>query len=250
MPEIYIASTSPEDDAAFIALEDISRLLTQEDDGCIIGGHMISLLGARYPSPGLVDRHTGDADAGIPVELAQSGGLHDRLVAAGYEPNAGNRYLMLGDGPQPTIDLIAPGWLPEFGSEVFGERAFDTMPGLPLALTFPLTLDVVATMRDGSERAFPTRVPTVEAAIVLKAITWGLRLKHSDAVDLHNLFCIVRAGHDLGAWRLDESPLSGSRRDAARHLHSLADGWETRPPQVQFDWRLLVASVRAYVTRP
>ena len=152
--------------------------------------------------------------------------------------------------PKPTIDILAPSWSSTFDSSEFGGRAFDAMPGLPLALASPLTLDVVAAMRNGSEERFPTRLPTVEAAVVLKANAWGSRMSQRDAVDLHNLFCIVGANHEIGPWRLDEPDLIGARLDAARHLHTLADVWESRPPQVMFDSRLLVARARRYITRP
>lgn len=249
MTEVFLVAASTEEDAALVALRDISQILVDQDEGCIIGGHMTSILTARYPSQGFVDRRTGDADAGIPLQLAQSGSVHEALLHLGYEAQSGNRYLLPGSGPRPTIDVLVPSWSSTFESSEHGGRAFDAMPGLPLALTSPLVLDVLATMQDRSEQRFATRVPTVESAVVLKANAWASRMSQRDGVDLHNLMCIVRAGHEIGSWRLDEPGLTGARMDAARHLHSLADAWETRPPNVMFDSRLLVANVRRYVTR-
>jgi hypothetical protein len=250
MPEAHIVANGAEDDAAIRALSDISRLLSDEDEWCIVGGHMTSLLSARFLSAGQVERRTGDADAGIPVELARSGAAHARLVEAGYVDQSGNRYTLPGPPPQPTIDLLVPAWEHRFVPEEIGGRAFDAMPGLPMALASNTELDVVATRLDRTEHTFRTRVPSVEAAIVLKANAWGLRMQSRDGVDLHNLFCILRAGHDIGSWRLGDETLSGARRDAAVHLHALADSWEARAPRLPFDPRLLVSSIRRSVTRP
>lgn len=250
MAEAYIVASGAEDVAAIHALQDLSRLLSDEKEWCIVGGHMASLLSARFPSPGHVNRRTGDADAGIPVELARSGAVHERLIRAGYVDQSGNRYAVPGPPPQPTIDLLVPAWEHRFLPEEIGGRAFDAMPGLPIALASTTELEVVATMPDRTERRFRTRVPSVEAAIVLKANAWGLRMQNRDGVDLHNLFCIVRANHDIGPWRLGEETLAGARRDAAVHLHALADTWEATRPRLPFDPRLLVSSIRRSVTRP
>lgn len=250
MPEVHIVSAAPEDDAAAIALEDISHALAGEDDWCIVGGHMTSLLMSRFPSAGFVERRTGDADAGIPVQVARDGTVHDRLVAAGYDAQSGNRYVKPGPPPQPTIDLLVPAYDHVFRPESHGGRTFDAMPGLPLALASSVPFGVVSMNQDGSERKFETRVPSVEGAVVLKATAWGLRMQRRDGVDLHNLFSIVRAAHAIGTWKLGEPELRGARLDAARHLHALADMWEVRPPEVRFDPRLLVASIRQAVTHP
>lgn len=250
MAEAFVTATGPEDDAAIRALKDISDLLADENGWCIVGGHMTSLLTARFPSPGFAARRTGDADAGIPVELARSGVVHERLLRAGYESESGNRYVKPGFPPQPTIDLLVPAWEHRFAFEELGGRAFDAVPGLPLALATSGELQVGATMLRGNEHTFTTRIPSVEAAVVLKANTWGLRMQQRDAVDLHNLFCIVRAEHDIGTWKLREKRLTGTRRDAAVHLHALADMWEARPPRTRFDPRLLVTSIRRLVARP
>lgn len=73
-----------------------------------------------------------------------------------------------------------------------------------------------------------------------------------DAVDLSNLFAVLDAhGADaLGGWRLKEAELKASRRDAALHLHRLADAWEAKPPKARVDARALVSRIRTHVTRP
>ena len=126
------------------------------------------------------------------------------------------------------------------------------MPGLGVALARPLELEVSATLSNDVELRFRTRVPSVEGAIILKAYAWQNRRARKDEIDLHSLFRIVEAypAKDIGGWLPDETPPTGTRRDAARILHPLADTWEARPPNVPFDYRQLVASIRSRVARP
>jgi hypothetical protein len=93
MVEAFLVAVSAADDAAFLALRDLSETLGDEEDTGIIGGHMVSLLTAGFPSPGLVARRTNDADGGIPKALARSGEIHERLLARGYRPTNSNRYV-------------------------------------------------------------------------------------------------------------------------------------------------------------
>ncbi|MEV7692287.1 hypothetical protein AB0N73_03040 [Microbacterium sp. NPDC089189] len=97
-------------------------------------------------------------------------------------------------------------------------------------------------------------IPGIEAAVVLKAIAWrDRRLRtEKDGVDLSNLFAVLaqHGADDLGGWRLTETELTASRRDAALHLHQLADTWEVRPPKARVDARALVSRIRSFVTRP
>jgi hypothetical protein len=67
-------------------------------------------------------------------------------------------------------------------------------------------------------------VPTVELALVIKALAYGSRLQARDVEDIYRLLEIVAAhpADAIGGWRLSETPLRASRRDAAAHLHELA----------------------------
>ncbi len=251
MVSAHLVSVSAADDAAFVALRDLSAVLQNEEETGIVGGHMVSLLTAALPSPGFVPRRTNDADGGIPKALASSGAVHDRLLALGYEPLGGNRYVRTGGGEQ-ALDILVPNLEVRLGTETLGGRRFDSMPGLGMALAARLPIDVFATLSSGEELQFSTHVPSVEGAVILKAYAWAGRHAPKDAVDLHNLFRIVES-HDaaaIGGWRLDGSPPVGARAHTSRTLHNLARSWEARPPKVPFDYRQLVRSIRTRVAPP
>ncbi|HEY0248924.1 MAG TPA: hypothetical protein VGC45_11755 [Gryllotalpicola sp.] len=223
-----MVSTSPEDDAAYIALADLVEVLREHPGARVIGGHMVSLIAAAFPSEGLVERRTGDADAGIPIELAASGELHFALSGIGYEAENSNRYVKTGfDDPKPTIDLLIPTFTGKFGSQRRGDRVFNTMPGLAVALGPGIDITVYATLRDGRELVVPASVPGIEGAIIMKAYAWRDRRTQTnkDVIDLSNLLHVLEQhGPDvLGGWRLGTPGQSGSRGDTAKLLRQLAD---------------------------
>lgn len=254
MPDTYLVSRTAADDAAFLALADLSQVLDGEQESGIIGGQMVSMLCARFPSPGSVMRRTGDADGGIPRALARTNTAHDRLTALGYTPAHSNRYERAGAGDTIlTVDLLVPNLDTRLREETLGGRRFDSMPGLGIALAHPLSLDVSVTLSDDDEMLFTAKVPSVEGAIMLKAYAWKNRHAMKDAIDLHSLFRIVEAHafEDIGGWQLDEAPARGARRDVGQILHTFADGWEAQPPQkISFDYRQVIASIRTRVERP
>lgn len=249
-----LIAASAEDDAAYIALDDLVGILTKYKGTAVIGGHMVSLLTTAFPAPGLIDRRTGDADAGIPVELATSGALHQDLLDAGYEAQSGNRYVKTGFAdPQPTIDLLIPSLNGQFGDEVRGERGFNTMPGLTVALARPLSITANATLQDGTTLTIPTKVPTVEWAVIMKSYAYASRSVETqkDLIDLSNLFHVLEHHGEqaLGGWSLNGESLIGSRLDAARNLTVLArklESGRTRNPRV--DGRRLAFLIRKHVT--
>lgn len=252
MADAYLVSRTAAEDAPFRALADLTRALDGEKDAGVVGGHMVSILCARFPSPGTVERRTNDADGGVPAALAATGAPHERLLAAGYEAIEGNRYELVEEiGGTRTVDLLVPNHSSKFTSKTINGRAFDSMPGLDLALAQPLTVDLNVTLSNESELELKVTLPTVEGAIILKSYAWAGRLATKDAIDLHSLFRVVAANREaIGEWRLDEEPPLGARLDTARTLHALADQWEARPPKLSFDPRLLVTGVRRHVARP
>ncbi|PPF47177.1 hypothetical protein C5B85_02585 [Pseudoclavibacter sp. AY1F1] len=252
MADAYLVSGTAAEDASFRALADLTQALDGEENAGVVGGHMVSILCARFPSPGTVERRTNDADGGVPAAFAATGAPHERLLAAGYEAIDGNRYeLVEENGAVRTVDLLVPTHSSKFASKSIDGRAFDSMPGLDLALARPLTVDLNVTLSNKSELELGVTLPAVEGAVILKSYAWAGRLATKDAIDLHSLFRVVVANREvIGDWRLDERPPRGARLDTARTLHALADQWETRPPKVTFESRLLVAGVRRHVARP
>ena len=215
---------------------------------------MVSLITAAFPAEGLIERRTNDADAGITVELASSGALHHDLISIGYEAEVGNRYIKAGN-PRPTIDVLVPSLTGKFGNELRGDRAFDKVPGLDLALFGPgLAIDVTAALLDGTELSMIAVVPSVEGAVILKAYAWHDRKASTvkDAVDISNLFHVLdqHGPEKLGGWRLDAQS-TGSRRDAAGRLHLLADDLDAgKYRRTPLPARKLVTLIRKYVIRP
>src|SRR5690625_4625239 len=97
-------STSRADDQAFLALEDVARLTEDLEDTQVVGGLMAMLLTQAFPTKGFVQRRTANVDTAISVKIAHSGDLHDRLEAAGYIAERGNRYVC----EDKIIDLLVP----------------------------------------------------------------------------------------------------------------------------------------------
>jgi hypothetical protein len=252
--DTFLISGSRADDIAYLALADLAEVLGGTAESGVIGGHMVAALCARFPSPGFVHRSTGDADGGIPIALASTGETHDRLVELGYAPTNSNRYERPYEGGEDetlVIDLLVPTVTGRFGVDTHGGRQFDAMPGLGVAMAISIRLSVSATLSDGTERLFSINVPGVEGAVILKTYAWAGRRAKKDAIDLHSLFRIAEhhAADTFGGWRLDENPPQGSRRDTSRTLHTLADNWEAHRPDVAFDHRQLISSIRRRVSR-
>ena len=67
------------------------------------------------------------------------------------------------------------------------------------------------------------RTPTVELAIVVKALATRSRHATKDLIDLYNLLLIAEQypRDEIGGWQLNEGESKGSRRDAVRQLEHL-----------------------------
>lgn len=227
-----LVATSRADDLSLRALADVAHI-TAEGDARIVGGQMSSLLLTTFPVTGVPPRRTRDADTAITTELAGTGILHDRLIALGYSATSGNSYSkpvpeLASPGspaPEQSVDLLVPSLDGRFHPSEHGGRAFDAAPGLALALAAaPIVIDVGATLLDGTLLEFTVRVPTVEIAVVIKALASASRNESRDIDDLYRLLEIANgySSEEIGGWRLDSAGLTGSRRDAASALHALA----------------------------
>lgn len=239
-------STSAADDLAFRALADICDA-TRGLDVRIVGGQMVGLLLTAFPHAEAVPRRTADADAAISTQLAAAGGVHDLLLGAGYEATSGNSYTKNGQ----QIDLLVPAAGGRFHTEQLGGRMFDAAPGISLAIAIdPISITVDVTLTDDTALEFNARVPSVEGAVVLKAISYRSRLAAKDLTDLHNLLWIVdsREADAIGGWRLNE-PSTGARRDAQRALAGIATTLAARRARSEMDVRpeLLSALIRTHV---
>lgn len=249
--EAVVPSISLADDAAFESLADAVQATADLPDVRIVGGHMAGLLLAAFPVGDLAARRTNDADAGVSTEVAGTQIVHERLVAADYEPEGGNR-LVKGDR---AIDLLVPSLDGRFHPTIIEGRAYDATPGLALALSGdPIVIDLSVVYLDGREDRFDVRVPPLEAAVVLKAGASVTRSAAKDITDLFHLLSIrnVHGDTETGGWRLSEDGPIGSRRDAARILHGLADGARRNRlfSEAEVPPSAFTALVREYVAAP
>jgi hypothetical protein len=220
MKSVVLPSTSQADDAAFHALEDASLAIANLEEACIVGGQMVALLCTAYPSAGLITRRTADADAAVSPLIAAEGTLHDLLIERGYTPSTGNHYTS-GDR---VIDVLVPSLTGKFESTEHGGRGFDSAPGLDLALHSTLQIGVTAVLLDKKQLTFSTRVPSVERALIIKALAYDSRLALKDLVDIYNLMQIRDAysAEEIGGWKIGDGADAGARRDAAVVLHRIA----------------------------
>ena len=235
----HTIAMGPEDDAAYRALYDLAGMIAIDPDARIIGGHMVGMIAAAFPSPGFIDRRTGDADAGISLTLAAGGGMHEALETAGYHADSGNRYVSGEPPEQKVIDLLVPAGGSNFTTDERGGRRFDAMPGLSLAMGDVLLIEAHMTLLDGTELVCDVPVPTVEAAVILKAYAWRGRWVQTskDTIDLSNLLHVVEAHgtEAVGGWRLNEEGVTGARGDAVVILTDLASkvrSGRATPPSV------------------
>lgn len=134
-----------------------------------------------------------------------------------------------------------------------GDRAFDAIPGLSLALAAdPLDVRIHATLHSGVTLTFDIPVPDVEPAVVLKALAWNNRHAPRDVADLCSLFAIVHE-HQLhkDRWKLTTAK-GGTRLDTSRALHSLVAMIDREQPieGLTMPAPRLAALIRAYVGEP
>src|SRR5690349_1004437 len=124
------------------------------------------------------------------------GQMASLLLTHGYVATSGNNYirpvpdLATAGGPMPelAVDLLVPSLDGRFHLQEHGGRAFDAAPGLALALEMePIVIEVGARLLDGSRCQFTVRVPTVEYAVVIKAMSYGSRSQVRDVEDIHRL---------------------------------------------------------------
>jgi hypothetical protein len=80
-----LGATSVADDLGYVALADLERALGGlTEDYRVIGGHMVTVLAARWQLGHELYRETGDVDLGIPPIVAQDRNLVGRLKDLNY----------------------------------------------------------------------------------------------------------------------------------------------------------------------
>ncbi|MGD0375386.1 MAG: hypothetical protein ABSB01_12490 [Streptosporangiaceae bacterium] len=152
LSHLALLAASVADDLGYVALADLARAVGDDASGYrVIGGHMVTVLAARWMLGADLYRETGDADLGVTPVLARSIHLPGRLKALGYEQVAGNRFARgmsdipvtlpgVRDAPrQAIIDLLIPAYTHRARENVkVSEDLFSTeVPGLAAALGRP-----------------------------------------------------------------------------------------------------------------
>ena len=221
---ISLVATSRADENSYASLADVTGILGDASYR-VIGGHMVSILSAAFPTAAPI-RRTSDSDVGVDVVELAAVGLDDQLRNLGYKSTSGNHYERAAQSEgKLAIDVLVPSPTAVFEPLSIGDRTYDAAPGLRLALAAPsLDFSVVAHMLDGKLFEFRAKLPTVEHALIIKASAFQSRLETRDLEDIYGLLEIA-SEYDreaIGGWRLDAPPLRGSRLDAARVLINIA----------------------------
>jgi hypothetical protein len=224
---VVLPATSVLDDVGFVALADIADLLGAQDYR-VIGGHMVTLLVARWGLGPELYRATADTDLGVPPVAVNGSSLIDALMARGYERVAANRFgRTMSDLPRvesgqeraALVDVLVPAYTSRARTDrKFGNHLVTTeVPGLAVALQRPpVVLDVEMIRLNHEVLRARLLVPDEVSALVLKAAATQVRGKSTDQVDLWRCLEVAyAAGIGAGDFVRDEE------FDAARRVRQL-----------------------------
>ncbi|MDN5896629.1 MAG: hypothetical protein L0H93_21735 [Nocardioides sp.] len=256
---LRIIASSKADELGYLGQQAVSDAVPPGEDYRIIGGHMVRLLLELHPTPSTTPRSTLDADTAI-GDLEVVGPLSDALQAQGFTKKGGNVFtLEIDDDSTTEINVLLPRLDHASGLRplmVEGVGQVDSLPELSWVMqNEPIVLDVTTVLRDGRSIEYRTRIPGVEAAVVLKAHAWKARrmATEKDLADLATLF-EIRHFHADVPWQLDEPKLIGFRKDTARILHDLATSIPRRSTAYKvpkdLDRTRLAALVQRHVSVP
>jgi hypothetical protein len=93
LTRLTLGAASVADDLGYVALSDLARALGDiPADFRVIGGHMVTVLGARWQLGNELYRETGDVDLGITPIVARDRHVVGRLRNLDYTQVAGNRF--------------------------------------------------------------------------------------------------------------------------------------------------------------
>lgn len=238
LSRLTLEATSVADDVGYVALADLSRVLHGRDvEHRIIGGHMVTVLAARWQLGADLYRKTGDADLGIPPVVARDRGVFADLGALGYAGGGGHRFTRpLDDVPvrvagdddvrrEATIDVLVPAYRSRAReNQRFGDH-LTTVEVLGLATALrrpPVTLHLNVGRLNGDRLDFDLVVPDEVAALVLKALATRVRYKATDVIDVWRCLEIaLAAGVKPNEFAEGESARAA---DVVRRLFADRDG--------------------------
>jgi hypothetical protein len=197
---VSLSATSLADDLGFVALADLSSVLTDvSTEYRIIGGHMMTALVARWGLGSDLYRETGDTDLGAPPLLLRTLDLSQRLTDLGYEQVAGDRFSrpitdiparLVGhasDERYATIDVLLPAYTSrartnrKVGVSLFLTEAHGLADSL---LRPPVQMQLSMQRLGGDVLTATLSFPDEVSALVLKTAASQARSKDTDIVDL------------------------------------------------------------------
>jgi len=227
LTRLALGASSVADDLGYVALDDLARAL--EDiaaDYRVIGGHMVTMLAARWQLGTGLYRETGDVDLGIPPIVARDKGIVSRLKDISYLQVGGNRFArrlsdipvgMTGESDSPSpealIDVLVPTYTSRTRENVrVGEDLFTTeVLGLQLALARPpVTISLELRRLNGLTLRCDLPFADELSALILKSLATRVRSKDTDIGDVWRCLelrpsAVFRSKH-VTAFGLDTDP--------------------------------------------
>jgi hypothetical protein len=201
LTRLALRAGSVADDLGYVALNDMAQALGDiAAEYRIIGGHMVSMLAARWQLGANLYRETGDVDLGIPPIVAREERVVGRLKDVSYVQVAGNRLareisdipagmVRQDPAPKPTalIDVLVPAYTSRARENVrVAADLFTTeVPGLQLALARePVTIDLELRRLNGQTLRCALPFADELSALVLKSLATRVRSRDTDIGDV------------------------------------------------------------------
>jgi hypothetical protein len=197
LTRLTLGAASAADDLGYVALSDLARALGDiPADFRVIGGHMVTMLAARWQLGHELYRETGDVDLGITPIVARDHHVVGRLKNLDYTQVAGNRFARgLSDipvkmkdkedlpRPEAFIDVLVPAYTSRARENAqVGEDLFTTeVPGLQLALARP-PVTITLELRRLNGEILQCELPFPDE--VMKSLATTVRSKDTDVADV------------------------------------------------------------------
>jgi hypothetical protein len=233
LTSLALGAGSVADDIGYVALDDLAAALGDiAADYRVIGGHMVTMLAARWQLGAGLYRETGDVDLGIPPVVARDQRVARRLRDISYTQVAGNRFARgLSDipagmasgsarpDPEALIDILVPAYTSRARENVqVGDDLFTTeVPGLQLALARPPVM-ISLELRRLNGQTLRCQLPFADelSALVLKSLATTVRSRDTDTADVWRCLEIaLAAGLSPGDFT------SGVRAQSAQVIRAL-----------------------------
>jgi hypothetical protein len=241
LTSLALGAGSVADDLGYVALNDLAGALGDiAANYRVIGGHMVTMLAARWQLGAGLYRETGDVDLGIPPIVARDERVVGRLKDISYLQVEGNRFARgLSDipagmkgrsdppNPEALIDILVPAYTSRPRESVqVGEDLFTTeVLGLQFALARP-PVTIALELRRLNGQTVRCELPFADelSAMVLKSLATRVRSKDTDIADIWR--CLEIA---LAAGLSPDDFTSGIRAESAEVIRGLFDNRHGAP---------------------